>query len=79
MPGSGKSTFAAFLNIWAESKSIATEIVSVDSFFRTIRGYEFDVNRLQEAHSQSQEHCRLAIQRRDPIIVIDNTNVTQRE
>jgi predicted kinase len=79
MPGSGKSMFAAFLKIWAESKSIATEIVSADSFFRTIRGYEFDVNRPQEAHWHSREHCRLAIQRSVPIIVIDNTNITQRE
>lgn len=79
VPGSGKSTFASFMKIWGESKGLEVEICSADDYLRTRGGYDFNVQDLQAAHDSCQSKFRHAIQRRVPVIVIDNSNVEPRE
>lgn len=79
LPGSGKSTFAALLKVYAEGVGLEAQICSADDFFDRHNGSRFELELLGEAHARCQEYCRLALQRGVPVVIIDNTNVKSSE
>lgn len=79
VPGSGKSTFAAFVKMYAESIGLEAQICNADSYFMTLQGYKYDSQSIPAAHARSQAYCLEALARGVPVVIIDNTNVTRRE
>lgn len=79
LPGCGKSTFATFLKLYAESIGLEAQICSADSYFMTRQGYDFKPECLGTAHARCQAYCFLALIRGVPVVIIDNTNVTYDE
>jgi hypothetical protein len=69
MPGSGKSTFASFLKLWANSKYLDTEIVSADNVRSSC----------DDGHEQCQRLFADLISRHVSIIVVDNANIQKQE
>mgnify|MGYP003153891437 FL=1 len=67
LSGSGKSSIAKELvnQIWdSESKSFIEDFYSADDYFTDYNGnYNFDPNKLKEAHEQCQKNVELAMQR----------------
>ena len=67
LSGSGKSSIARELvnPIWDEDKnSFVKDFFSADDYFTDKYGnYNFDPNKLKEAHEQCQENVELAMQR----------------
>ena len=67
LSGSGKSSIARELvdEIWdAEKRSFVKDFYSADDYFTDYYGnYNFDPNKLKEAHEQCQENVELAMQR----------------
>ena len=73
LPGSGKSTFIKKL-------PTAPVICSADNYFETPEGgYNFDATKLGNAHTQCRNKAALAMHQQKPTIVIDNTNLTDKE
>jgi predicted kinase len=73
LPGSGKSTFIKKL-------PNAPVICSADNYFETPDGgYNFDASKLGNAHTQCRNKAALAMHQQKPTIVIDNTNLTDKE
>ena len=70
LPGSGKST---------KAQSYGGTIVSADDYFIQGGEYKFDSSKLGAAHGQCKRLAEEAMRRGDPIIVVDNTNTTERE
>lgn len=67
--GSGKST-------WAAQQHPHATVASADHYFTKADGsYEFDVAQLQAAHDFSFNTFLHAAIRKDPVIIIDNTNI----
>ena len=79
LPGSGKSTFAAMMKMYAECKGLRTVVCSADDAFRGPNGYNFNTQGIRPAHAESQEKCRHALLQRILIVIIDNTNVKTSE
>jgi predicted kinase len=79
LPGCGKSTFATFLKLYAESIGLEAQVCSADSYFMTRQGYKFNPSGLGEAHARCQAYCFQALIRGVPVVIIDNTNVTYSE
>ena len=73
LPGSGKSTRAAQL---AGTTGL---VFSTDEFFMVDGRYRFDPFRLKAAHRWNQQRVENAAAEGVPLIVVDNTNVTQWE
>lgn len=74
IPGSGKSTHAAALNMESADR---TFIVSADHFFEGEDGmYRFDRTKLGMAHSQCLRRFVRALQDDVPYVIVDNTNIT---
>lgn len=72
IPGSGKSTFVR------QKYSHAT-VCSADHYFTDDEGnYEFDIDEIGEAHQYCRNQFYEAIDCKDPLIVVDNTNLTMR-
>lgn len=67
LSGSGKSSIAKELvnEIWdAERERFVKDFYSADDYFTDKHGnYNFDPNKLKEAHEQSQKNVELAMQR----------------
>tara|TARA_Y100001938_G_scaffold149975_1_gene238992 strand:+ start:444 stop:866 length:423 start_codon:yes stop_codon:yes gene_type:complete len=67
LSGSGKSSIAKELvnQIWdSESKSFIEDFYSADDYFTDYNGnYNFDPNKLKEAHEECQKNVELAMQR----------------
>jgi len=73
LPGSGKSTFIKKL-------PSAPVICSADNYFESPDGkYNFDATQLGNAHNQCRNKAALAMHQQKPTIVIDNTNLTDKE
>jgi predicted kinase len=53
--------------------------VSADEFFMHGGRYEFDRSKLANAHGACRRAFRAAIERGDPVIVVDNTNIRHEE
>lgn len=69
IPGSGKSYLA-------EQRWPSATTCSADHYFVGPDGrYAFDPRGLQAAHNQCLRNFNAAVQRGDPVIVVDNTNV----
>lgn len=73
VPGSGKSTYIA------EHFSKAV-ICSADHYFTDDTGnYNFDRRKLGAAHRKCQTSFKEAMNRRESLVVVDNTNTTIKE
>ena len=81
MPGSGKSTLARELSFHCRAKSLSVEVLSADDFLPQDDNGNAIVNResLANAHATCQQRFLLAFGADTAVIVIDNTNVLQRE
>lgn len=66
LPGSGKSTLA---------RQLGGVVYSTDDFFMVNGEYRFDASKLAVFHQMNQDRIKDAMQSREPIIVVDNTNV----
>lgn len=73
--GSGKSTTAEKL-VGAEG-----QIFSTDHYWhlKNPKKYDFDINKLGEAHKWNQRRTLAAVHAEIPVIIVDNTNVTLKE
>lgn len=70
LPGAGKSTLASFL-----SRHILPSTVIGLDHFRVVDGiYAFDPDREREVVSGYNEAVRLAVERGDPFVVLDNVH-----
>lgn len=79
-PGSFKSTYAD--RIKAKLKGlfgISTVICSADSFFMKTGSYHYDRSKIGKAHEECQEFAKRACRDGVDVVVIDNTNITERE
>ena len=72
--GSGKSTFADYL-----ARSPLAPVYSTDMFFMKDGKYEFDVSKLQWAHSQCREAVEQSMSDYEPRIFVANTFTTEWE
>lgn len=71
--GSGKSTYI-------EENFPDAVVCSADHYFTDITGnYNFDRRKLGAAHGECKDTFKEAVERREPLIVIDNTNTTLKE
>ena len=69
IPGSGKTTYSKILK--------PSCVVSVDLFFETPSGYEFDPNKLPQAHQMCfQEAIDWLNGYTQGVLVVDNTNTS---
>lgn len=74
LPGSGKSTIASQLD------PTGAKICSADNYYIGRDGvYRFDPTKIGKAHGMCQEKARDMIEREEPLIIIDNTNVSLNE
>lgn len=75
--GSGKSYYAnKFIN---DNKSLKSIIVSADHFFCDGNKYNFDHNKLDQAHGQCFRDFINACMNKKNLIIVDNTNTTNEE
>jgi predicted kinase len=75
LPGSGKSYFAARLTgKGADGKTVKASVFSADNFFMNGDKYEFDKDKLPEAHKDCQTKVEEAMKKNTPLVVVDNTN-----
>ena len=71
LPGSGKSTFI---------KTLPNPVVcSADHYFEQGGEYKFDVNKLGAAHQQCKNKVQDNMLMSKPLIVVDNTNLNDKE
>lgn len=86
LPGSGKTRFAR--NIHAHASLLPTvqlpaatpAIASADDWFQTEEGWKFDSAQLGAAHNGCFCYALYLMQEeRAPLVVVDNTNMTQSE
>lgn len=77
LPGSGKTTLAKFL----EAEIFDCLSFCADDFWidPVTGNYDFDINRLHEAHSFCQSNVEKAMRNELETIVVHNTNTTQKE
>ncbi|KAJ0395197.1 hypothetical protein P43SY_008178 [Pythium insidiosum] len=78
MPGSGKTTLARFMKLYARSIGHSVRVCSADDFFEGAHGYVFVSQLLPQAHRQCWERFENALHEVD-VVIIDNTNIAQRE
>jgi len=67
--GTGKSTLAKQLE-----KEHNTKALGSDDFFMKGGKYVFDISKLHEAHAWNQKRVGEAMERGDPVVIVDNTN-----
>jgi predicted kinase len=72
LPGSGKSTLAKIILQIRDTDE--PEVLSADDFFMTNNGtYEFDPEKLKEAHNYCQFRCSERMRQQKARIVVANT------
>ena len=77
MPNSGKTSLAKELcRIEPDSNVICC---ADDYFMDTFGNYNWDANKLNQAHQYSQTKAKAACESNIKVVVIANTNVTQRD
>lgn len=72
LPGSGKSHICKINTMW-------TYICSADDYFMKSGQYEFNKNLLDQAHQYCFQKVKNGLDLNENIIVVDNTNSTQKE
>lgn len=82
--GSGKSFVTNALVKDYEDRNIRFVVCSTDNFWYSEVGddptkYDFDMKRLGEAHKWNQRRADAAMRNGVPVVIIDNTNLQQRE
>lgn len=74
--GSGKSEYARKI----KALNPNAVIVSADQYFTAADGsYHFDHSKLGEAHSNCRRQFKQALETSVPLIIVDNTNTTDKE
>jgi len=81
LPGAGKSTYAErVLDLFRKMYDTTVCSCSADKYFVGDDGvYRFDHTKLGQAHGQCKSQARSAMEVGINLIVIDNTNTTERE
>ncbi|GLE07194.1 hypothetical protein PINS_up017191 [Pythium insidiosum] len=74
MPGTGKSTFAAFASIYASSLGFDTRVLSEDDFFVGDHGCIINPQGLREAYEQCFRRFKIALEDQIDVIIVDNEN-----
>lgn len=77
LPGAGKTFIANkylshIMHAFDTPNSI---ILSSDDYFITNGVYQFDKDKIQEAHKWNWERFRAEVEKETPLIIIDNTNI----
>lgn len=72
LPGSGKTTFANTI-------ALGAPVLSADDFFMKDGKYNFDVNKLGQAHSWCVRKTEYFMENQKPRIFVANTNTTAKE
>ncbi len=67
IPGSGKSTYV-------QDKYPSAVVCSADNYFSRSGEYKFDPRLLGRAHGKCRADCKAAMERKEKIIIVDNTN-----
>lgn len=73
--GSGKSTYASMLHECATEDGMIPCTVSADHFFMGPQGYQFDVDKLSDAHKDCMRRYLQAINAGMSPVIVDNTNI----
>jgi predicted kinase len=73
VPGSGKSTLAKQLTV------DYGVVYATDDFFMDTGEYKFDASHLRDANIWNQGRTKAAMEKGEPLIVIDNNNVKRWE
>lgn len=71
LPGSGKSTYINSLR--------GATVCSADKYFEKSGEYNFDADKLLQAHRECLDNCERALSRGKKLVVVDNTNLTNKE
>lgn len=81
LPGSGKSTLARGLLDSFATAGLDASLVSTDQQLvcRCCGAYRFSLDRLRVAHEACQHKYRSLVDTGADVVLVDNTNVTQRE
>lgn len=74
LPGSGKSTLAKQI-LLATGGNLSNHL-EADMYFETKNGYEFDVEKLPQAHSWCQSMTEHKMRRQESTVVVSNTFTT---
>lgn len=76
IPGAGKSTKAKKL---IEQNNNCGTICSADDFFIINGHYKFDVNKLGVNHGKCFTKFQQALQNKDSLVILDNTNIKRKD
>ena len=79
LPGTGKTTFASLMSLFAASRGLETAICSADAYFEGPDGYQFRLDHISRAHEYCKGRFEDALRRRVPLVVVDNTNISVME
>lgn len=72
LPGSGKST-------WLKRSAPTAVVCSADSWFMVGEQYVFDPTQLGRAHEACRRRFQECLESRQPLIAVDNTNLTAKD
>lgn len=79
IPSSGKTTIANKLKQQYEESGYKLTVCSADHFFTNENGeYNFDPNKLREAHQTCRSEAEAGMLRGD-VVIVDNTNTVYKE
>jgi len=78
IPGSGKSTFAEFLNITFKTLGRKSFVFEADQYFMKDGKYEFDVTQLGKAHYWCEKNTKQHLHS-GQVVIVANTFTRQRE
>jgi NEDD4-binding protein 2 len=67
-PGAGKSTYI-------KEHLPTAKVASADKFFELKGSYNFNASKLPEAHKWCMQYFLACIDDKEPLIVVDNTNI----
>jgi tRNA uridine 5-carbamoylmethylation protein Kti12 len=79
MPGSGKTSFARFMKLYATSRGLSARRCSADRYFDRLTGFNFNAAELSEAHQQCKQRFDDFIQAGVDVVIVDNTNIRRDE
>ena len=74
VPGAGKTSFA--VNLW--KMSLVERVYEADQYFYQNDKYEFDPNKLADAHEKCQRNTRIALSE-GKSVAVSNTSCTEWE